>query len=224
MAEQIHLAVVAVAEAAVGDGRPHSRGEVAERLDTDVAATAQDGAREAGTGELRAGDDADRDAGRRRPLERRRHGLHLLGRRGVAQIVAPGVLAPPQRVEDADAGQPEREADHSMLARPAAGADRGRVRPPWSTEIRPAASGLAARPSPGRRRRRRRGVPRPARRSGARMRRGPRLPARYGRRTPRPPSPPAPTAPRRPDGECAGLAAAGPHRETAILFPLCRCG
>ena len=98
------------------------------------------------------------------------------------------------------------------------------ARPRWSMEIRPAASALAARPSPGRRRRGRQGVLSPARRPTARTRRGPRRPGRWGRRSLPHPSPPAPTAPRRPDGECAGPAAAGPHREPAILFPLCRCG
>ncbi len=99
MPEQIHLAVVAVAESAVGDGRPHARGQITERLHADIAATAQDRASQAGTGELRAGDDAHRDACRGRPFEGRRHGLHLLGRRGVAKIVAPGVRAPPQGVD-----------------------------------------------------------------------------------------------------------------------------
>ena len=70
MPEQIHLAVVAVAEPAVGDGGPHAGGQITERLHPDIAATAQDRAGQAGTGELRAGDDAHRDACRRPPVRR----------------------------------------------------------------------------------------------------------------------------------------------------------
>ena len=107
MPEQIDLTVVAVAEPAIGDGGAHARGQIPERLHPDIAATAQNRASQAGTGELRAGDDAHRDARRRGPFEGRRQRLHLLGRRGLAKIVAPGMGAPPQGVEHADAGQPE---------------------------------------------------------------------------------------------------------------------
>ena len=51
--------------------------------------------------------------------------MHLLGRNGLAKIVAPGVRAPPQGVDDTDVGQPEGVADQAVLAGAAAGAQRG---------------------------------------------------------------------------------------------------
>ena len=54
--------MIAVAEPAVGDRGSHACGQVAERVHADVATTPQHGSGQAGSGELRAGDDADRSA------------------------------------------------------------------------------------------------------------------------------------------------------------------
>ena len=125
MAEQVHLAVVAVAEPAVGDRGRNACGKIAERLDPDVAAAAQNRAGQPGTAELRPGDDAHLDSRRRRPLEGGGHRLYLFGRHGVTKIVAPRVRAPAQRVHHSDAGQPKRHTHQTVLAGPAAGADGG---------------------------------------------------------------------------------------------------
>ena len=52
VADQVEVAVIAVAEAAVGDGGADRRGQVTEALHTDVPTAAKHRTRQPGVGEL----------------------------------------------------------------------------------------------------------------------------------------------------------------------------
>jgi hypothetical protein len=90
----------------------------------DVAPASKDRSSQPGVGELRTGDHPYLGTRRRRALEYRRHRLDLLGRSGLAEVVAPWVGTPAERIDHADARQPERVTDEPVLAGTAAGTQR----------------------------------------------------------------------------------------------------
>ena len=224
MAEQIHLTVVAVAEPTVCDRGRNACGKIAERLDADVAAAAQNCAGQPGTAELRPGDDAHLDCRRRRPARRwwpsavpvRAARCHE-DRRPMGEGASAARSSLRRRA--AETTYPLNRA-HRTCSR----CRRRPTRPRWSTGSLPAVSDHVTQPSRARRRHARREVRHRGRRQGARTRHVSHRVGRSGFRNRSHPSPPAPMGPRRRDGESAGPAVAGPHREPAILFPLCRCG
>ena len=125
VAQQVEFAVVAVAEPTAYQCRAHIRGQITESQHADIAAAAQHGPGQTGAGEFGAGHDADRDAGGRRPFERRRQRLHVFWHQRVAHVLAPRMRPPAQRVEQPGLRQPEGHADQSVLAGAAAGSDSG---------------------------------------------------------------------------------------------------
>ena len=128
VSDEVEVGVIGVAEAAVDEHRPDRRGEIAQRVDPAVASAAQHRTGEAGAVELRAGDDADLHAAGLGALEHRLPWLHGFGRDVITQVGTPRVGPPAQRVDDPDAGQPERHPDHAVLARATAGTHRGQAR------------------------------------------------------------------------------------------------
>ena len=180
VAQQVEFAVVAVAEPTAYQCRAHVRGQITESQHADVAAAAQHGAGQTGAGEFGAGHDADRDAGGRRPFERRRQRLHVFRHQRVAHVLAPRMRPPAQRIDQPGLRAAGRTCRPARARRSGSRCRQRPARRPWSTGSRPAAWVRATRPVRARRGRRCPAVRRRDRRSAARRRRraGPGRPIR----------------------------------------------